>query len=802
MNGARFGKPGFLISALMALQAHADSIEPVATINIGSAGRVESINAKGELAGYIGEPFVRNAFVWSPEAGLLNLKDILNESLGGEFLSDWSEALLITDSGEVLGKERLVGLEETIPELIFSWTPDGGVVRHLLTFGDEFSFWDRNARTGQLVGEQRTTTRQGRAVVVSRAGGVVDICGPEYPASGRAIAVSGSGDVVGFCSTTESGALPFIWSEATGLEILAELDCQPADVNDHRQVVGTCREWDGSKWVSVPFYWSAEDGIIHLHDGFESQRMVGINNSGQVVFQRGAFSLGSVERAYFWSKDTGRILMDPRIDFGSDVLGITDSDHVIGFTRDRLSGSGQFYAFIWTLEDGLLPLRNPETDRGLVAFDWGANGHVIVADSAENRWWAWTPWSGLRQLDFDGRSPPSTLNHRKGAVNDKGQFTTTARLGGISWATLWNIDPISPAPVLIAPDRSTPSALSVLMETPGELAIFDTADGRVVSSIPFHGDALVTFAAQRLPDLDGDGIAEAVVWALRKSDRRAIAEIRNVERPYRPRQVWFTNEFEFFAARAFPVSESVASSGLVLAVLGLNPDGRPWAQIKDAQTEDLVSRVFFDPAFKPIAFEVLGDIDGNGYPELAVIGVDDVGRVRAQVKDSVTGTLVSLVYFDRRFIPSHAIGVDVSGDGFNDAIAVLGENDSGVVRAQVKEAATGALVGLVRFESGYAPFVMVALPDLNGNESPELGVLHRNDAGVVRVQVKDAVSGAPVSVVRFSGDFYPRDLAVIPDLDGSGSVGLLYLGSTRDEQHFLQLKNAASGTTVFSSMLQ
>lgn len=206
-----------------------------------------------------------------------------------------------------------------------------------------------------------------------------------------------------------------------------------------------------------------------------------------------------------------------------------------------------------------------------------------------------------------------------------------------------------------------------------------------------------------------------------------------------------------------------------------------------------MSKVYFESAYGPFAFEIIEDLNGNGVSELAVLGTDDAGRVRAQIKDALTGELISFAFFDRRYTPSHAVGVDMDSDGDNDALAVLGEDAFGTIRAQVKDVSTANLLGLVRFETGYVPHALVALPDVNSSGTPELAVLHSNGSGDLRAQVKDAVTGQTVSIVSFDASYEPRDMALTPDVDGNTHPELAVLGEGPVGNYLLQIKDAVTG---------
>lgn len=245
--------------------------------------------------------------------------------------------------------------------------------------------------------------------------------------------------------------------------------------------------------------------------------------------------------------------------------------------------------------------------------------------------------------------------------------------------------------------------------------------------------------------------------------------------------------------RASPVP--VADGRTSVTLLGINSDGRPRAQVRFVDSGELISRVFFDPAYRPFGFELVADLNDNGFPELALFGRDSDGRVRAQVKDMLTGQLVAMVYFERAYVPAHALALDTTGDGQLNALAVLGINDSGIVRAQVKGAATGTLMGIVRFESGYTPYAFVAVRRSTPGNSDHLAVLQSDAEGRVRVQVKHALTGDPVSIVSFPRIHEPRALAVLPDVSGNGHAELAYLGEVFGNYLF-QVRDSQTGEVL------
>lgn len=361
----------------------------------------------------------------------------------------------------------------------------------------------------------------------------------------------------------------------------------------------------------------------------------------------------------------------------------------------------------------------------------------------------------------------------------------------------------SALPLLVSlPDTNADGVadVAVVVNAPIRAEIRSGVDGSLLNEVPFHGETMVPLAVRVMPDSDGNGVAELLVLAARRGDRRVIAEIRNATGPSLRRRISFAADLQYVA---LAVTGTDASGNGVpeLAVLRKKADGRPWAQVKDAVTAELVGQADFDPAYTPFGFEVVEDLSGVGVPELAVLGIDVAGRVRAQVKDTVNGALVARVYFDSKYVPSHSVGLDLDGDGAADALAVLGEDAGGVIRAQVKDVATGNRLATVRFQSGFSTEKMVAVPDLDGSGTPELAVLQRQGS-TVRVQIKDAITGQPIKVVPLSPGHEPQDLIVLPDVSGNGKAEVAYLGEGPVGSYLLQVKDALTAEAIFSTTLE
>lgn len=234
----------------------------------------------------------------------------------------------------------------------------------------------------------------------------------------------------------------------------------------------------------------------------------------------------------------------------------------------------------------------------------------------------------------------------------------------------------------------------------------------------------------------------------------------------------------------------------LLVVLGVSKEGNVRAQVKDALTGTWFSNVPFASASEPFGMEILGDRNGNGHPEIAVVGVDASGRVRAQVRDAATGEALGWLKFPSAFAPSHAAGVDTDADGWSDAIAVLGEHEAEGVRARVMRLGDAEPVGEVRFERGFSQAGLVSFRSAAAEPGPLLAVLERSNGGTTRVQVKGIFSSAANRVLELEGGHFPRDFRVLPGSAGAPASRLGYLAQALDGTYLLQVVDPETGAEL------
>ena len=136
-----------------------------------------------------------------------------------------------------------------------------------------------------------------------------------------------------------------------------------------------------------------------------------------------------------------------------------------------------------------------------------------------------------------------------------------------------------------------------------------------------------------------------------------------------------------------------------------------------------------------IAFDVLDDFDGDGVPELAVSGTEDLGfdEARARGYVQVLSGVSGVILWERQGVRGDQFGVsvealgDVDGDGFTD-IAVGGPQGAFVSDGPGFLRVFSGVDGTQLLELSAGPSLMLfarsitALGDVNGDSKPDFAV--------------------------------------------------------------------------------
>ena len=198
----------------------------------------------------------------------------------------------------------------------------------------------------------------------------------------------------------------------------------------------------------------------------------------------------------------------------------------------------------------------------------------------------------------------------------------------------------------------------------------------------------------------------------------------------------------------------------------------------------------------------IGDVDGDGKPDLAVLNNNLVSVLR---NTSVTGLITSSSFdtkvdFSAALDPNGVAFGDLNGDGKPD-LAI-----SSVTEAQVSVLRNTSVSGSVLFASKvgyYAPGVGIAIGDLNGDGKPDLATGNNSD-NTVSVLRNISVSGTITSSsfaasVGFPTESVPYGVA-IGDLDEDGKPDLAVAANGGNAVSVLRNTSVSSSITFASKV--
>jgi hypothetical protein len=312
-------------------------------------------------------------------------------------------------------------------------------------------------------------------------------------------------------------------------------------------------------------------------------------------------------------------------------------------------------------------------------------------------------------------------------------------------------------------------------------------------------------------------------------------------------------DIEFGDDRALDIAVLPDFSGngeTEIAVLNEQSDGQVIVQIRDAETGNVVKKLFYGKQYEPVAMDVVADYSGNGIPEIAVLGSESgTDAVRVQLRDSSSNAFVDNVFLGTQSKAHDLVAIPDTSGNFVPELGILGvikANDQ--VRMQIWDADTATFQSNVWFAKIYQPHSTTLLPDINSNGSdeivavgvdpatknirvqirdsksltthyniwlgnvneavdvavindinidgtPDIAVLLKTPGGTGRVRVQSGANGAFIRNLFYSAIENPVDLAVLPDYSGNTFEELAVLGESSGVQH-VQILDTKTGTQV------
>ena len=287
-----------------------------------------------------------------------------------------------------------------------------------------------------------------------------------------------------------------------------------------------------------------------------------------------------------------------------------------------------------------------------------------------------------------------------------------------------------------------------------------------------------------LGDIDGDGKPDLVVT---NNTSNSISVYRNISSSGSITAGSFASKVDFTSGAGpfgITIGDIDGDGKLDLAVT--NNGGSSVSVFRNTSTSGAITsgsfaaKVDFTTGTNPYGV-IIGDIDGDGKPELAVANYSSntvsVFRNSSTSGSITTSSFAAKVDFTTGTNPYYAAIGDIDGDGKPDlAVTNYNSNTVSIFRntSSLGSIGTGSFAAKVDFATGTLP-TCVAVGDIDGDGKPDLAVTD-NSASSVSVFRNTSTSGSITSgsfatKVDFTTGTGPMNVA-IGDIDGDGKPDL------------------------------
>jgi hypothetical protein len=240
-----------------------------------------------------------------------------------------------------------------------------------------------------------------------------------------------------------------------------------------------------------------------------------------------------------------------------------------------------------------------------------------------------------------------------------------------------------------------------------------------------------------------------------------------------------------------------------LAVLGsYDNQAATFVEIKDSVTGDLVSKVSFNPTFTPKDLALVQDQNGDGQVELAMLAVQESRGLNKIEVRTLQGQLIKNIWPGNRFQAQFFAGVQASQDAqpvAAEQLAIVQQKQAGNgLRVSTVDIGLGRVVSIKGLNWRFNPVKSIMLQDINGNSSPDLALLSQqqmaansSQIGTSKVEIIDSKTG------RLSNQLWqPRnnpvyDIAAVSDVSGNAIPEIATLMQL-DDKLVVRVQDSAS----------
>ncbi len=244
-----------------------------------------------------------------------------------------------------------------------------------------------------------------------------------------------------------------------------------------------------------------------------------------------------------------------------------------------------------------------------------------------------------------------------------------------------------------------------------------------------------------------------------------------------------------------------------VAMLLIDPaTNRLLVQVRDAASGANINKInFLSADWEPVDVVVFNDVNGDGNPSDAAVGVLAVnrvtGKILVQVRDLDSGAKIATRSFlNANWRPIGAASADRAG--LPPALGILAvEDGTAKILVQTRQLTDGALIDNAKYLSGDWEAKDIARvvdgnSDGTANDPAWLVLASNRNTGSHLVQARDIASGARQANIGYLTDSYEVSaIGASPDISGNSreEAGVLAIRSDND-QIILQVRDYADGT--------
>ena len=341
-------------------------------------------------------------------------------------------------------------------------------------------------------------------------------------------------------------------------------------------------------------------------------------------------------------------------------------------------------------------------DVGVVTFVPGGSYHVKVRDGGDGAEisdidFGDDPAIGAAAYARSGAAPAVVLLGTRPAGTVRAQIKDTS--SGAQITNLFFGSEYAGVDVAVVPDanQSGDPELAVLGENASQrvrLEVQDISDGSVIQTL-FLGTSMSAHSLTVYDDLDNSGADDLSVNGVVRSTNKVRA--RTID----PVSGSIFADF-FFGSAYAPVAfashpDLNGANGDELDFLGYRSDiGRIRIQNKDATDGAFIGSRFWSTSALPVDLEAIADTNADGLDDLLVLVETDTGTGKVRIQKNGTGALLETLTFGALTDPvALAVSADLNGNGSPD-IMVLG-TQGGVPRVQIRDSSTGLNIRNIDF---------------------------------------------------------------------------------------------------------